>query len=120
MPDAQVPLQCVIAVDLVRAGSTEQEYSVAFGILFWFVAPGQMVPAITEDIAEEDADRGFDQRPYLVGEDRLEAVRDERYRICGSADPNGRANSRNTLPVPDPHRSGRWQQSFHRSGSAGQ
>lgn len=46
-------------------------------------------------------------------------VRDERYQVCGSADPNGRANSRNTVPVPDPHRSSRWQQSFHRSVSAG-
>lgn len=26
-------------------------------------------PAIAQDIAEEDADRGFDQRPYLVGQD---------------------------------------------------
>jgi len=31
-----------------------------------------MVPAITEDIAEEDADRGFDQRLYWAGQDRLD------------------------------------------------
>lgn len=71
--DAQVSPQCGIAVGLVRADSTEQESSVAFGTLFWSVAPGQMVPGITEGIGEEDADRGYDQRLYVVGQDRLEA-----------------------------------------------
>jgi hypothetical protein len=59
-------------VDLLRADSAEQEYRLAYGMLFWFAARGQVVPAITKDIAEVDADRGSDQRPYLVGQDRLE------------------------------------------------
>jgi hypothetical protein len=46
-------------------------------------------------------------------------VRDERYPVCGPADPNNRPSSRNTAPVPDPYCSSRWQQSFHRSVSAG-
>src|ERR1700756_5137139 len=33
----------------------------------------EVVPALTEDSAEENADRGCDQRLYLVGQDWLEA-----------------------------------------------
>jgi hypothetical protein len=46
-------------------------------------------------------------------------VRDERYPVCGPADPNNRPSSRNTAPELDPHRSSRWQQSFHLSVSTG-
>ena len=48
--------------------------------------------------AEVDADRGSDQRPYLVGQDRLEAGSLERYLVCRTSDSNKRANSRNTAP----------------------
>jgi hypothetical protein len=60
--------------------------------LFWFAAAGQVVPAITEESQKKTLTVVAISVSIWWVKIASKLVRDERYPVCGSADPNNRSS----------------------------